>query len=75
MTLTILIVLFVAFIAGILTCGINLIQCCFMMGGSYAAAVIGLTVAVTSWAIYRALDMYFAIKVQLPSEEDEGNEN
>ena len=75
MTLTILIVLFVAFIAGILTCGINLIQCCFMMGGSYAAAIIGLAVAVTSWAIYRALDMYFAIKVQLPSEEDEENKN
>ena len=75
MTLTILIVLFVAFIAGILTCGINLIQCCFMMGGSYAAAVIGLAVAVTSWAIYRALDMYFAIKVQFSSEEDERNEN
>lgn len=75
MTLTMLIVLFVAFIAGILTCGINLIQCCFMMGGSYAAAVIGLAVAVTSWAIYRALDMYFAIKVQLPSEEDEEYKN
>lgn len=63
--------LFIAFWSGVSLCTINVIQQCFMVGGSYRNAIVGFIIALVAYVIYKGIELYLVTQPTEPYENSE----